>query len=941
MLRIHTPFARFLLLLCVLFLTPAFTKASHIVGADLAYTHVTGSTYKVTLSLYGDCGPMSAAAFAALPSATPQVCVYDGGTAVATLTLAIEAPTTGTEITPLCPGAISQCASTSSTIPAVKKFVYSATYTVPHPSTVWRFIYSGNNGSSGSAGRAAAITNLTTAGSTTMQLIDTLNNSSYVNSSPSLAVTQATFFCLNDYNNYNPTAIDPDADVLSYSLIPATNGTTNCMAVGSAVGYTTADAWPGTPLSGATPIRVATGTFGFNNTTGQLSFYPNVVQRAVIIYNIREIRGGVLVGTSQREMTILVTGSCAASSPCSGTPTAGVASYGVGCASGIDTLVTTGSSCAGVTFQWQSSPDNATWTNIAGATDTRHPITPTASSYYRCRVTCISSGMTSYTGSLYNPISTTGALTTIVRVPDTGCTGVIFDFTACTMPGYQVISYFGDATTATCSLTPTTASVTHSYALPGTYTIKHVLYLGTSRVDSVTYSFTYNYCHTLPIRIYNDNNSNCVYDAGDTWNYLPVSINVDSAGTTVGTYTVTSGLFYQAHGGPGTIYTFNVTGTPTGLSVACPSTGAISDTILAATYGYPTKMFGLQCTGASGFDLKQEVSFRARPTLGKASILVTNAYCTAVNDTITMSFSPKYTFASSFPAASSVVGNVAKWWPGSISATTPPHNINVTLFPSGSPLVAFDTLTTDYVTTPITGDLVPANNTAHRVDTVFASFDPNAISVSPQGYISSGTELTYTIDFENMGNAPAENIHILDTLSSLLLPGTLSISGASHAMNLVMVNNGGYTVAKFDFPHINLPDTSHHNECHGMVVFKIKTQSGLAPGTIIPNRAGIYFDDNEVVMTNTVNNIILIPTSVPNVDRENVIVYPNPASTEIMVRASADTYSKILITNAIGRSVVDQNFTGKNINISNLQPGIYYVTLSGQYGTTTAKFIKL
>ena len=45
---------------------PALTKASHIVGADLAYTHVTGSTYKVTLSLYGDCGPMSAAAVCAL-----------------------------------------------------------------------------------------------------------------------------------------------------------------------------------------------------------------------------------------------------------------------------------------------------------------------------------------------------------------------------------------------------------------------------------------------------------------------------------------------------------------------------------------------------------------------------------------------------------------------------------------------------------------------------------------------------------------------------------------------------------------------------------------------------------------------------------------------------------------------------------------------------------
>ncbi len=72
--------------------------ASHIVGGDLYYTHVSGSTYKVTLALYGDCGPASAGAFATLPSGAPEICIYDGGTYVTTLTLSIEPPTAGTEI---------------------------------------------------------------------------------------------------------------------------------------------------------------------------------------------------------------------------------------------------------------------------------------------------------------------------------------------------------------------------------------------------------------------------------------------------------------------------------------------------------------------------------------------------------------------------------------------------------------------------------------------------------------------------------------------------------------------------------------------------------------------------------------------------------------------------------------------------------------------------
>ena len=42
----------------------------------------------------------------------------------------------------------------------------------------------------------------------------------------------------------------------------------------------------------------------------------------------------------------------------------------------------------GQTYQWQSSPNNSTWTNISGATSFSHSLTVSTATYYRCVVTC-------------------------------------------------------------------------------------------------------------------------------------------------------------------------------------------------------------------------------------------------------------------------------------------------------------------------------------------------------------------------------------------------------------------------------------------------------------------------------------------------------------------------------------------------------------------------
>ena len=282
------------------------SSASHLVGADLFYTHISDSTYKVTFVAYGDCGPASAAAFSTLPISAPQVCVFDGSTAVTSLALDVEAPNTGVEITPLCPGHdTSQCTFPSSTIPGIKKFVYSTTYTMPHRSSRWSFVYSGYNGIGATAGRAAAITNLVAASSTYVQLIATLDNTSVNNSNTELTVSQETYFNLSSSDYYTPGAVDPDADSIDITLVPAFNGTNACVSTGTSVTYS-GFAWSSLPISATHPVAVVPDSFQLDRTTGQIYFVPDALQRDVIVYNIDEYRGGVYVGSSQREMTVLV-----------------------------------------------------------------------------------------------------------------------------------------------------------------------------------------------------------------------------------------------------------------------------------------------------------------------------------------------------------------------------------------------------------------------------------------------------------------------------------------------------------------------------------------------------------------------------------------------------------------------------------------------------------
>ena len=526
---------------------------------------------------------------------------------------------------------------------------------------------------------------------------------------------------------------------------------------------------------------------------------------------------------------------------------------------------------------------------------------------------------------------------------DTVCTGPDFYVSSCASAG-SVITYFGDGTSNSTTFGSVgSADIYHSYTMPGTYQVKQKLYDGGIVRDSAVFSYEYLYCSTLAIKIYNDNNNNCLFDAGDRFSNLPVAIRVDSNGIAVDTVTCTSGIYYKAYGPPGSIYSFRIISGPGGLSVACPSSGVISDTIQFAVNTYTTKYFGLQCGGATGFDLSENATIICGRHAVNCNIFIDNAYCVPEAATLTMTASPKHNFMSATPTPTSVEGNIITWNLGPVVANSPlPVHVNARFEVAGAWLIPGDTIQSSFSVGPVTGDADPSNNNSERTDTAKMSYDPNEMSVIPQGIIPSGQQLMYSINFENTGNDTAFNISVYDTLSDNVDIKTFKVLRASAVMNIAILKDPIHNIVKFDFPGINLLDSSHHGQCDGAVFFTVNAKNGLPDGTTIDNHAGIFFDDNPVVMTDTVENIIGTITTTttvkPTGNASKIAVYPNPVTNQLTI-SSGNEISSVSISNLLGQTIFSNEYNANTVqvNVADLPSGVYFVKVNG---SEVRKFVK-
>lgn len=249
---------------------------------------------------------------------------------------------------------------------------------------------------------------------------------------------------------------------------------------------------------------------------------------------------------------------------------------------------------------------------------------------------------------------------------------------------------------------------------------------------------------------------------------------------------------------------------------------------------------------------------------------------------------------------------------------------------------------TDYDTT---------NNFYSIAMPVVSSYDPNDIAVDKSivgsQQVQQGVDLTYTIRFQNTGNAPAINIYLTDSLSANLDPAYLEVLLSSHPNYQIQIINTNDInkpyVLKVIYNNIMLPDSfSNEAESHGLFSFKIRLKNTTTMGSIIPAKANIYFDFNPPVITNEVYTVVMDPTKtfVQSKKDFDCQIAPNPAHDNILLSFNNSSAQSVIISfiDYTGKQIAEKNVvltpgtTTIPYQIEPLSNGIYIVKIYDNNG---------
>lgn len=220
--------------------------------------------------------------------------------------------------------------------------------------------------------------------------------------------------------------------------------------------------------------------------------------------------------------------------------------------------------------------------------------------------------------------------------------------------------------------------------------------------------------------------------------------------------------------------------------------------------------------------------------------------------------------------------------------------------------------------------------------------DPNLQYISS---INGNQQITYTINFQNEGNADAINIVVNDLLSSDLIANSYEFESSSHPC--VVTRNGNNVVYKFS--NINLPPKNENEPAsHGFVTFKVNAQNGLPVGNTIQDYSDIYFDFNSAVRTDN-SNVTLVGATGLSDFAENISfdIIPNIIcrSGKITINSTLSDHVVIQVVDISGKKLEeiynDRMNAGKNQIIweTSLSKGIYFVQLISGKKTLSKRMV--
>ncbi|MBK7387696.1 MAG: T9SS type A sorting domain-containing protein [Bacteroidetes bacterium] len=334
-----------------------------------------------------------------------------------------------------------------------------------------------------------------------------------------------------------------------------------------------------------------------------------------------------------------------------------------------------------------------------------------------------------------------------------------------------------------------------------------------------------------------------------------------------------------------------------------------------------------------------------------AWITVTNDGTSIVNGMIRYVPHDSMTFISANPAPDNVSGDTLYF---NFSNLFPGQSLTIQLFYE-MPLTPGLLLCSNTVASVYDGSTYQPFTEDLYCDEITCSFDPNDKKVIPPGvqpshYILKTDTLLYTVRFQNEGNDTAFTVVIRDQLSSLLNRNTVELVASSHPV-IFSINTAN--LAEFRFENILLPHKSiNESGSQGFVTFRIVPFQGLPDGTVINNEAGIYFDYNPPVITNTafVTLVTTIPVGINEISGfKSLNISPQPFTNycEINITDEDPHISEYRVYDISGREITfGTTLEGMHkqirLNTTQWDKGIYFIRIKNLNSgiSQTSKLLK-
>lgn len=272
------------------------------------------------------------------------------------------------------------------------------------------------------------------------------------------------------------------------------------------------------------------------------------------------------------------------------------------------------------------------------------------------------------------------------------------------------------------------------------------------------------------------------------------------------------------------------------------------------------------------------------------------------------------------------------------------RSVNITLnlnsMMETPPLNIGDVLNFTANITPSVGDAFPADNTFAFNQDVVNAFDPNEITCLEGNALSPaeiGNYLHYIVNFENLGNAEAENVVVkIDVDPTLYDINSFQLLNTSHGSYSRISGN----TIEFVFQNIQLAPAQGDPAVggHGTILFKIKSDNSLVNGDRVVKMANIFFDYNFPIATENAETVFE-SLKTPGFENDNsVAVYPNPASGMVNIQSDSKILS-LELYDVQGR-LLQTGLESNKVDLSSRTNGLYFLKIKTENGQKVEKIIK-